>query len=515
MSDRLNLLLDHVARWQGEGSALRAGPPLDVSWIASAARDEASSILRALAAGTHDAILEASLGRQLLTQLVRRQRTSQQPLRDNDREHLEALYRRLGTQSAVRHHLLSLLTADGTQASLATFSRLITADPPADGQAVVEPFADLFRRRPLPIDALFPRLLDGLEQPTIAGLILDLSNYATRHQLVSRHPAYAHRAQLISLLNRLAERLGQLQEVRPAATSEELAKAGPQVNLSASLAVSLCYALALIGDRDAVGSLYKTMDLQHRRVRVEAAAALARLGEQAGAEALVEMAAEPIVRLRVLAYAEELGLTHEVSPRYAGAVARAEAQLVLRLAEPTQFGIPPAEIQLIDEREQFWPGYDDPVTCYLFRYVYHFPQQKLANIGLAGPVTFSFIADLTSLPALFAGWHAEHEDIYMVEATRLRGGRRVEMDRFAQSLAEAGYRDIRPEFLGHFLGESALVSTATRDGEPGTAIATLDGYHWIGRGNADRPLGPVEAFYIYIGRLLLTSFNRSHGPDED
>jgi hypothetical protein len=138
----------------------------------------------------------------------------------------------------------------------------------------------------------------------------------------------------------------------------------------------------------------------------------------------------------------------------------------------------------------------------------------VANIGIAGPVVFSLISDFTSHSrddhnAHFAGWQVEHEEIHMIDATGLHGARRVEMDRFAKSLQEADYDDVRPEFLGRFFEESVLVAAATREGEPGTAIATLDSYHWVPRGNAARPLGPVESFYIHVGRRLLTSFNRN------
>ena len=48
------------------------------------------------------------------------------------------------------------------------------------------------------------------------------------------------------------------------------------------LAVALCDALAQIGNKEAIGKLYQAMDLSHRRLRTEAAAALAKLGEEAG-----------------------------------------------------------------------------------------------------------------------------------------------------------------------------------------------------------------------------------------
>src|SRR6185312_3349414 len=129
-------------------------------------------------------------------------------------------------------------------------------------------------------------------------------------------------------------------------------------------------ALALIGDKSAVGKLYQALRVGHRRLRTEAAAALARLGEAQGADELAQLAAEPIARLRVLAYTDELGLKEKIDPQYTTAVARAEAELCVWLAEPTQYGVPPTSCELFDCRRQHWPGFDDPVDCFLFQFQY-------------------------------------------------------------------------------------------------------------------------------------------------
>ena len=68
----------------------------------------------------------------------------------------------------------------------------------------------------------------------------------------------------------------------------------------------------------------------------EAAAALARLGDEDGKQELVALAAEPVARLRVLAYARELNLLDEVEENYRSPVAEAEAELCAWLAEPTR-----------------------------------------------------------------------------------------------------------------------------------------------------------------------------------
>ncbi|MCU0716200.1 MAG: HEAT repeat domain-containing protein, partial [Pirellula sp.] len=71
-------------------------------------------------------------------------------------------------------------------------------------------------------------------------------------------------------------------------------------------------------DPACIGKLNQALDLKHRRIRTEAAFALGKLGEQHGIDALVEMAIDPAVRTRVIAYAEELGCIDKIDEQYRG-----------------------------------------------------------------------------------------------------------------------------------------------------------------------------------------------------
>ena len=307
----------------------------------------------------------------------------------------------------------------------------------------------------------------------------------------------------------MATPLGSTQVSRRKAVLGQVAK---QVEDSVDLAVALCDACALLGDAAAIGKLRQALPLRHRRLRTEAAAALARLGDEEGREALVSLAAEPICRLRVLAYAEELGLLDRVEPQHRTLAAQAESELALWLAQPGQMGIAPARLELIDQRTQFWPGFDEPVDCYLFRFVYPFPGNPYTNIGIAGPLTHAFPADLADLApddiyAAFAGWHGEHEEIFEVDVADLDAAGRVEVARLERRLRDSGYGAIEPVQLGFFLGERLLVAHATLDGRRGVAVADSQSILWYPSAGRSRPLGPHEACCIYKGRKLLRSFN--------
>ncbi len=262
-----------------------------------------------------------------------------------------------------------------------------------------------------------------------------------------------------------------------------------------------------MNDTESIGKLNQALELSHRRVRTEAAAALARLNDQSGRKELLELAAEPSVRLRVLAYADEIGCEEEIDEQWRTPLARAESELAIWLNQPQQMGLPPTSMELIDQRTLYWPGYNEPQECFLFRYAYTFTQGELSNVGLAGPMVHSFAPDLADLPvddiyAAFAGWCAEHEDIYEVDASYFNPAQSKEAQRLAAHLEQEGHEVQRILFLGFFVGERAVVAKTLLNDTEG--IAVTDGLEvvWFPTQGRIRPLGPTEVHSIYKGENL-------------
>ena len=398
------------------------------------------------------------------------------------------------------------LALQGDTESLATLAELLVCDPPVDATVALAP---LFQSKQYDADALFPRLLDGLSCATLAVLVLDLANYVVRESLLEHHPAKSRQAELVRLLGGLVQELERLEQSTPESVSRQID--AQRVAESVSLAVSLCDALALIGTTNAVSQLYQAMELRHRRLRLESAAALYRLGEQQAKQTLIELAAEPIVRLRALAYADELGIGDQIDGVFKTPAAEAEAEVVWWLAQPTQMGIPPTVCDLVDSRTQFWPGYESPVHCFLFRFTYQLGNSRYSNIAIAGPLTHAFAANLCGLPvedvyAGFAGWDVDHEEIFEVEIDAEAPTGRV--SEYLTQIQREGYETLVPSLLGFFLGDQILVAQATRDGEPGYVLLDNDHVYWRPQGDANLRLPAVDVYGIHKGHKVLRAFNR-------
>jgi hypothetical protein len=419
----------------------------------------------------------------------------------------------LATGDSARQHLLNLLARCPTRENLKLLAELFATRPPASFESVAVCLAALIRSPGVPYECLFPRLLDSIQYAHVAAAVLDFTNHLVRSGKMRYHPAKPRAAELVQLLGGLSGYLGQSEEwiKRNSSPSPERAR---QVSDSIELAVALCHTFGLMKERSAIGKLFQTSELSHRRLRVEAAAALAALGEDAGRKCLIELAAEPLVRLRVLAFSSELGLLDEIDPGHRSPEARAQAEMIVFLAEPTQFGFPPVTCELYDRREQYWPGYDEPVECFLFRYAYRLEHGLAENIGIVGPLTQAFSADLTHLSkddiyALFAGWQAEHDEIHTMEIDENNSEQQVEIARFERRLHDAGYSSVAPSFVGSFFGQRSLIARAVRDGEAGIAIVDPAVIDWFAdnRQNPRATLMPEHCYDIYKGRRLLASFN--------
>lgn len=410
-----------------------------------------------------------------------------------------------------RHLLVHLLVLIRSHESLSLAVACLKRQPPKDSAAAGQILSPLLQHDDWPIDAVFPDLFDCLQHSTLASPILDVANFLVRSGRLDHHPAADRGERLTALLAAVTQRLEKF-ESDPRSFGNDIPTVQTRLAEAVSLAVSLCDTLGLIDWKPAMPRLTEAMQLKHRRVQSEAAGALARMGDERGIEHLIALADEPSARLRVIAYADELDLGDRIADRYRTVEATAEAEIALWLSQPSQMGVPPTMVQTIDQRHQYWPGYQQPLDCLLVQFAYQMGDKSYSNVGITGPVTFALANQVADLPpddiyAIYAGWHAEHEDIFAIAAEHLNSAQqRVERDR-AIFLQRAGYESLQCELFGVFLDETAVVFRAVLDDRPCWVIT--DGLETIHLPRQDRPreLAATDLWNLYKGRKMLRSFN--------
>ena len=426
-------------------------------------------------------------------------------------EVVEQIDRELPPSTPNRHLLLHLLTLSPTRESLETLVRILIRNPPTDWIDAGQILSPLMQIDDWPIDAFYPDVFECLAEPALAASLLDLANFLFREGRVDQHPASSTRQALIELLGGVTSRLGFFED-NPRSFGDDVATVQRRLGEAVSLAVALCDALALIGDESAIGKLNQTVLLTHRRVQCEAAGALAKLGSEEGRNRLVELASDPAARLRAVAYADELGFGNEIDEQYRSDNATAESELAIWLSQPHQMGVPPTHVEVVESRRLLWPSFDNPIDITLVRFEYNMGDRGYSNIGITGPVVYTMACDLADLPiddifAIYAGWHADHPDIFTVTAEAMNEAQIRVMEEFSQHLQHLGYDEIKPLLLGLFLDERAGVFSAKR--EDTDCVVVTDGLETIDQPTQrrPRPMSGEDLFNLYKGRKMLRTFN--------
>ena len=425
---------------------------------------------------------------------------------------IETLYRLTPAHSDLRNHLLRWLATARRPATLDLWQALVCHDPPQHRLGIVLAFAPLMQAGAAPSLGLLKSLLEhATAYSQIAPAVFDLCNYYFRTGQIATHPAAERAGHLANLLGELIQQMIQVED-GDFPKNLEAWQINQLVSDSVALIVSLCDTFALLQHASAIAKLHQALSLRHRRVQTEAAAALARLGDETGKQALIALAEQPISRLRVLAYADELNFKHEISLELQGEIAIAESHLAIWLSEPDQMGLAPSSIELIDHREMNWPSYDHPVQCYLFRYAYGVGESAHSNIGICGPLTQAFAADLQHLPideiyAAFAGWQTTHPEIFQMSSAKAQQAFPNEMRRLTAALNDGDLVDTKIHAVGSFFGERVLIASAKSENQAGTIIVDSHDSTWYEMGNPAAPIDWKLAYAIWRGKQLLAEFN--------
>ena len=218
-------------------------------------------------------------------------------------QNIQNLYRLTPTQSDLRNHLLRWLAVEGHEQAMQIWTDLICDDPPEHRLGIVLAFSPLLQPGFEPPEGMFSQLINhATSHSQIAPAVFDLFNYFYRNELVDTHPAEQRVEALTELLGLVAGQLGKIEEGDFPAGSN-VGQINQLVSDSVALIVALCDTFAQLQHKPAIPKLHQALSLRHRRVQTEAAAALTRLGDDMGKQALIELADQPVARLRALAYA--------------------------------------------------------------------------------------------------------------------------------------------------------------------------------------------------------------------
>ena len=428
-----------------------------------------------------------------------------------DPSEVAAVESSLPVETPNRHLLLHLLAMKRSDDALRTLVKRLSVAPPRKWMDAAQVLSPLMQHSDWRVESVFPSLLECLQFPSLAAPLLDLANFIVRNERVDRHPAADQIGALNLLLGEVSNRLAKFDE-DPRSFGDEVDVVQATLSEAVALAVSLCDAVALIEDESSISKLNQTIELRHRRVQCEAAGALAKFGDDLGKKRLLELTEDPAARLRAVAYADELGFGDDVEEQYRTPESTAEAELALWLSQPQQMSVPPTAIEVIDSRRLMWPSFNDPVDVFLIRFEYNFGERSYSNVGIAGPVAFAFSADVADLPvddiySIYAGWHAEHPEIFTIPADQFNEAQTRAMEPMTQHLQHLGYEAIKPALLGFFLDEQAGIFYARRDHTD--CVVVTDGLETVDHPVAGRlrPLSPEDIFNLFKGRKMLRTFN--------
>ncbi len=421
-----------------------------------------------------------------------------------------AAYESTPADAPLRGTWLQWLAQAETPSSWLAWAELTAESPPLSEQAIPPAVTPLLRNNRLP-DHFYTRLLNGaLAHPTLAPVCLDLMNYQTRNGIIPQHPAASQAPMLNELLGAAVYQLKKI-ELGEVPTDQPAERTRRAVADAVALVIALCDALGFCDYEPAAENLREAASLRHRQIQTEAAAALARLGFQDGLDLLIRLASEPVARPRVLHYAEELGILERIPEELRSDLAMAQSKLALWLADPRNFGVAPSQIELVDARELYWPSYEHPVLSYLLRFRYGSGAAAYENFGLVGPIVHAFRDDLRWLElddiyAAFAGWQAEHQEIFQLSAAEAEQSHQPLVQRALHLLESHEFTDPSLELLGHFFGEWHLVFSATSPHGIGYAITDGQTLNWFGN-HEEHPVSAEFAYMVYRGRRLLRAFN--------
>jgi hypothetical protein len=315
---------------------------------------------------------------------------------------------------------------------------------------------------------VFPRILES-EHPSVLAPALDLANSMVRKHGVTPHPAACKFDSLLIVFGAVTMQLQALEE-NPRKFSDNVQAIQRILFDAVSLLVASCDSFALIGDPRAIGKLNQAIELKHRRIKLEAAYALVKLGESRALELIVQLLPDDSSRSRAIAYLHELSAEDRIGAEWTSSLAKAKSDLAIWLSQPEQFAIPPSKIELVEQRTMHWPGFEGPQECFLLQFEYGTGDGSYSNVGFAGPFASAMSLDIKSLSndaafAMFLANDVQDDSESRIDWDSLSSYQKDSYDDWLEELVAKGFDQIQPLARLRTLGsEGLLCQGRTADG---------------------------------------------------
>jgi hypothetical protein len=133
-------------------------------------------------------------------------------------------------------------------------------------------------------------------------------------------------------------------------------------------------------------------------VRMEAAWAQARTGDEDGVRRLVDMSLQPALSQTAQTYLNELGRGDAIPDACNGPEFLVLAEMAGWLSHPMEFGRPPDKIEIFDTRSLYWPPTKTQLDVALVKYQFNSADgaEPDIGVGMVGSTTFALFSDSTA-----------------------------------------------------------------------------------------------------------------------
>jgi hypothetical protein len=341
------------------------------------------------------------------------------------------------------------------------------------------------------LEKLYAALSDPLPVATIDAALLDAANSLLLEGASIRHPFDSPAGR---------------QRLRDWLAKQEVEDTGP--------AFDAAVAVAFLSGPERDDLLTLAMNHPDSEVRMEAAWAAARLGQERGLQALVEFCLDLHCSERATRYLAELNREDRVPPESRDPEFAARAEFAAWLAHPNELARQPDEVTIVDQREFVWPPDGQRRRLYLMKFLARRTNElddDDAGVGLVGSMTFCFFDDaMLSLPpedvyAAHCSWEAENADLLTRIAEPSDKEKQAWLSQWQdQPLtnvhAERGYR-IAPELK--YPRATIAAAEATLEGEAGFAVLDGPQSRWYRQSDFPPRMTSTRVLEIHLGRQLL------------